>query len=91
MASGVYLTASRITDSSVSVESVSFGPISATTALFSLLGGNYGLTAIGTFTTCTLQKLAGDGSTLVTAATQFSAVGYETAYLSQGQYKWAIT
>jgi hypothetical protein len=50
-------------------DAVSFSNITATTAAFSLTGGRYGISCMGTgFGTVTLQKLAGDGSTLLTVS-----------------------
>jgi hypothetical protein len=40
--------------------------------------------------TVTLQKLAGDGSTWLTALTAFSADGYGTAFLPEGDYRVAL-
>lgn len=66
--------------------------IAATTAAFTLQGGRYALTVIGTITTSvTLQRLAADGSTYVTAATAFTAAGYQVSDLAQGTYRWAIS
>lgn len=66
--------------------------IAATTAAFTLAGGLYGVDASATFGggSITLQKLAGDGSTYVTALTAFSAAGYATVNLPPGTYKIAI-
>ncbi|MGE3279683.1 MAG: hypothetical protein AB7H90_03505 [Alphaproteobacteria bacterium] len=66
--------------------------ISATTAAFKLRGGLYGVDAIATWGggSVTLQRVAGDGSTMVTAMTAFSANGYATAYLPPGDYKLAV-
>ena len=65
--------------------------ISATSAAFTLRGGLYGVTVIaGSWGTVTLQRLADDGSTYVTALTAFSANGYASAYLPSGTYKLTI-
>jgi hypothetical protein len=65
---------------------------SSNSATFQLLGGLYGITATATWSSgsVTLEMLGPDGSTFVTAATAFSANGYETAYLPPGTYKWVI-
>jgi hypothetical protein len=90
MASGVYLTATRIPAAGTATQSVVFGPITSTTSSFSLQGGDVALTAIGTFTTAVLQALAGDATTWATVAT-FSAAGWQQVKIGQGQYRWAIT
>ena len=65
--------------------------IDATTDPFPLTGGLYGMDYIGTgWGTVTLEKLAGDGTTYVTAATAFAANGYATAYLAPGTYRLAV-
>ena len=74
-------------------EAVTFSNISATTAAFTLYGGQYGVTATATFGggSITLQKLSVDGSTWVTVLTAFSAAGYATVNLPQGTYRIAVT
>ena len=67
--------------------------ISATPATFALRGGLYTLTVMATWNstgTVTLQRLAPDASTYVTALTAFSANGYATAQLPSGTYKLTI-
>jgi hypothetical protein len=73
-------------------DSVFFKNISATTALFTLKGGLYGVIAHATWGggSATLGGLASDGSTVVTVLTAFSADGYATVYLPPGQYKFTI-
>ena len=73
-------------------ESVSFGPITATTAAFELTGGKYGVTYVATWGggSVTLEVQAADGSTFVTAATAFAANGYTTVDLPAGQFKFAV-
>src|SRR5690348_2270906 len=77
---------------SQSVEVHSFKNISATTAAFTLRGGNYAVTVHATFGggSVTLQRLAADGSTYVTAMTAFTADGYATANLAPGTYRVTI-
>lgn len=73
------------------VESQVFSNIAANTAGFTLRGGNYGVKCMGTgFGTVTLQVLADDGSTWLTAMTAFSAAGYASAYLPSGTYRFAV-
>ena len=73
------------------VESQVFSNISGNTAGFTLRGGQYGVTCIGTgFGTVTLQKQADDASTWVTALTAFSANGYASVYLPAGTYRFAV-
>ena len=72
---------------------ITFSNISATTSQFTLLGGWYGLTAHATWGggNATLQRLAADGSTWVTAATAITADGLSVVQLPGGQYRVAIT
>lgn len=74
------------------IEVQSFSNISATTAAFTLRGGAYGMTVSATFNggTVTLQRLAADGTTYVTALTAFSAAGYQSVNLPSGTYKIAV-
>jgi len=72
-------------------ESKIFSNISATTAAFSLRGGMYAITITGTgWGTVTLQRLAFNGSTYVTAMTAFAADGLATQLLPPGTYKFAV-
>jgi hypothetical protein len=65
--------------------------ISATTAPFSLVCGQYGIDVMGSsFGTVTLQKLAGDGSTYITVST-YSANTFETQNLPAGTYRFGIS
>lgn len=66
--------------------------ISATTAAFALAGGLYGIDYMATWGggSVTLQKLLGDTTTYVTAATAFAANGYVTVNLPAGTYKLAV-
>lgn len=74
------------------VEQQTFTNIAATTASFALRGGQYAVDVIATFGggSVTLQKLAADGSTYVTALTAFTAAGYATVNLPSGTYRVAI-
>jgi hypothetical protein len=66
--------------------------IGTTPAAFTLPGGLYGVTVMGTgFGTVTLQRLAPDGTTYVTALTAFGANGYQSVYLPSGTYQLAIS
>ena len=70
---------------------VTFSNISSTTAAFHLPAGKYAIEVVGaTFGTVTLQVLAGDGTTYVTALTAFSANGHVSADLGSGTYKIAL-
>ena len=75
-----------------SVETQVFSNISATTAAFTLRGGQYGVTVSATFGggSVTLQRLSADGATYVTALTAFSAAGYQTIALPSGTYRLAV-
>lgn len=75
-----------------SVEKIEHSNISATTSAFTLRGGNYSACVIGSgFGTVTLQRLALDGTTWVTALTAFSAAGMANSNLPSGSYRWAIS
>ena len=65
---------------------------SATSDPFALKGGLYGVDVSATFGggSVTLQRLAPDGSTYVTALTAFTAAGYKTASLPPGTYRVSI-
>lgn len=71
-----------------------FTGLSANTAAFTLMGGKYGVDATATFGggSVKLQKLLGDGSTFVSvsSATDFTAAGYASVDLPQGQYRFTI-
>jgi hypothetical protein len=68
--------------------------INATTAAFSLNGGRYGVDALATWNagSVKLQKVAGDGASLVSVstATDFSANGFATVDLPSGKYKIVV-
>ena len=76
------------------LDSQKFSNISATTAAFTLQGGQYGVSAVATFGggSVKLQKLLADGSTYqsVSTGTDFTAAGYATVYLPYGTYKFTI-
>jgi hypothetical protein len=73
----------------------SFANVSVSPASFPLIGGNYGVDCIATFGggSVDLQKVAGDGATLVDVgtATKFTANGYATQQLPPGNYKVTVT
>lgn len=66
--------------------------ISATTAAFTLDGGTYGCDFIATWGggSVTLQKLAADGSTYVTAMTAWTANGTAIGQFPAGTYRLAV-
>lgn len=74
------------------VERQVFSNIAATSAAFTLRGGQYALTVSATFGggSVTLQRLAADNSTYVTCLTAFTAAGYATVNLPSGTYKLAV-
>lgn len=74
------------------IEKIEFSGISATPASFVLRGGQYGVTAKGTWGggSLTLQRLAKDGSSYVTCLTAFSADGYASVNLPSGTYRLLI-
>lgn len=59
---------------------------------FTLGGGLYGVDYMGTWGggSATLEKLAADGSTYVTAATAFATNGYVTVNLPKGTYRVTV-
>ena len=71
-----------------------FTNISATTAAFNLVGGQYGVDCTATFGggSVKLQKLLADGSTYqsVSSGTDFAAAGYATVYVPPGTYRFTI-
>ena len=90
-ATAVYVNITRIPTHSNAGENTSFSNISATTAAFSLGGGKYAVSVIGsTFGTVTLEILGPDGSTYLTALTAFSANGIADVDLPPGLFKIAI-
>lgn len=91
-ATAVYVSLTHVSlNHSASRESFKFENISATTAAFNLMGGEYGIICMGsTFGTVTLQALAGDGSTYVTAATAIAANGTALVVLPAGVYRFLI-
>lgn len=74
------------------IENNVFSNISASTAAFTLRGGNYGITVSATFGggSVTLQRLAPDAVTYVTVVTAFTAAGYASANLPSGTYRLTI-
>ncbi len=90
--SAVYIALTHISlDHSASRESFQFSNISATTATFTLMGGRYGITCMGTgFGSVTLQVQAFDGTTYLTAATAITANGVTIVDLPAGVYKFAL-
>lgn len=74
------------------VEKKEFENISATPAVFTLRGGQYGVTIKATWGggSATLQRLSKDGATYVTVLTAFTADGYAAVNLPSGTYKLLI-
>lgn len=90
-ATAAYVRITRIALGSVPGEAVTFDNISATTAAFHLFGGQYGvLVKASTYGTVTLQVLAEDGTTWLTALTAFSADGVSLGNLPDGMYRVAL-
>lgn len=92
-ASAAYVAITHISQSAaVGRETIRFDNISATTAAFTLTGGQYGFTVVATFGggSVTLQILGEDASTWLTAATAVTVAGYATAYLVAGRYRLAL-
>jgi hypothetical protein len=91
-ATAAYITLTHISlDHSASRESFQFSNISATTAAFNLMGGRYGITCkASTYGTVTLQILAFDATTYLTAATAIAADGVAIVDLPAGVYRFAL-
>jgi len=90
--SAVYASIIQVPVARPGGDAVTFSNISATTAAFTLLGGTYAITVVGaTFGSVTLQVLANDGTTWLTAATAITANGTASpVYLPPGSYKFAL-
>lgn len=74
------------------IDGKSFLNISATTAAFPLDGGRYGADFHATWNagSVTLQKLAADGSTWLTALAAWSADGTDLGDLPRGSYRFDV-
>ena len=74
-------------------ESRQFSNISSTTAVFSLIGGKYGLDISGTFSSGSVQvqTLSIDGSTWIPVGSSVSANGVQVLELPIGQYRTAVS
>jgi hypothetical protein len=90
-ATAVYANITRIPPGSVPTDGKIFSNIGATTAAFGLGGGKYGVTCkASTYGTVTLQTLAADATTWLTALTAFAANGFASVDLPPGQFRVAI-
>jgi len=90
-ATAVYASIVRVPLDAKARDSHAESNIAATTSAFTLLGGTYHVSVIGsTFGTVTLQILGPDGSTYLTTLTAFSANGTATANLPAGSYRLAL-
>ncbi len=71
------------------IDGYSANNISATTAAFTLIGGLYGVDVVANFGggSVKLQRVAGDGSSLVSVGADFTANGYATVSLPPGSYR----
>ena len=91
-ATAAYLSILSIPSPGSVSEAKTFINVGSTTAAFSLLGGLYGVTfKASTYGTVTLQRLADDATTWVTALTAFSADGYASINLPPGSYRFALS
>jgi hypothetical protein len=72
-------------------ESKQFTNIAATTAGFTLRGGNYVLTASGTITSVQLQVMSLDNTTWINVGTALAAAGLISYSLAPGTYRLNIT
>ena len=75
------------------VEKQTFSNISATTATFTLRGGNYGVTCKATWGggNVVLQRLSPDATSYVNVITALTADGYANNNLPGGTYRLAVT
>jgi hypothetical protein len=90
-ATNVYASVVRVPLGSVPNEAKAFSNISATTAAFGLGGGKYSfLVKASTYGTVSLQVLAADATTWLTALTAFAADGFAVVDLPPGQYRVAV-
>jgi hypothetical protein len=90
-ATAAYVSIARIPPGSVPTDGKTFSNISTTTAAFGLGGGKYGVTCkASTYGTVTLQVLAADATTWLTALTAFAADGFALVDLPPGQYRLAL-
>jgi hypothetical protein len=83
----------RITVSAGPMTSIVFANISTTTSPFRLLGGTYGMTATAAAWasgSVTLQILAADQLTWVTALTAFTANSFATVTVPNGIYRLLV-
>ena len=69
-----------------------FSNVSATPAVFVLVGGQYGITCSATFGggSATLQVLSLDGSTWISVLPAFTSSGFANIDLPPGQYRVLI-
>lgn len=67
--------------------------ITSSSSQFTLVGGKYWFSAVGTFNsgTATVQRVGPDGNTLVNANTGLTAAGSNTADLPPGTYQVTIS
>jgi hypothetical protein len=74
-------------------ESRQFSNFSSTTAVFSLLGGKYGLDISGTWSSGSAQveSLSIDGSTWLNVGSSVTANGVQVLELPMGQYRVAVS
>ena len=75
------------------LEQQTYSNISATTAAFTLRGGQYGVTVHaghGVAGASRCNGLAADNSTYVTCLTAFTADGYASVNLPGGTYKFTV-
>jgi hypothetical protein len=87
-ATAVYASITRISPGSLSTDNQKFSNIAASSSVFQLLGGTYGIAIIlSTPGTVTLETLGPDGTTFLPVTAAIATNGYSTAILAQGQYK----
>lgn len=90
-ATAAYVDVARINKAGAPGDKHRESNISATGSAFPLVGGTYGITVhASTYGTVTLQILAADGSTWLSAITPFSADGVAVADLPPGSYRIAL-
>jgi hypothetical protein len=90
-ATAVYTNIARVSSDAVPSDVQTFTNINATTSAFPLRGGKYGVTCkASTYGTVTLQVLAVDQATWLTALTAFAADGFASVDLPPGQFRIAV-
>lgn len=90
-ATALYASVVRIPEGDPNNEAFVFTDATTSQTFTIKRGGKYAISVVATsYGTVTLEVLAADGSTYLTAATAFSANGVAVADLAPGAYKLAL-